>query len=211
MNLQSYIDLIPTENRAKPKFAAMVAATMQPFVDSVNILNSIPTLFDVDTAVGQQLDFIGAWVGVPRRLSSTLSGAYFSWDIPGSGWGQGSWRTPSDPLSGIVTLDDPYYRAVIKAKILNNHWDADINDAYLIMNATFSVFGYQIGIEDFGNLTMGLILMGPTPPDSVLNAIFLSGLLDVRPAGVQVVSRTYLKSPAALLDSTFILDTSLLA
>lgn len=211
MNVQKYIDLIPTENRAKPKFSAMITATMQPFVDGINVLNSISGLYDVDVAVGQQLDVVGQWVGVSRRLTSALTGAYFSWDTPGSGWNQGSWKLPTDPTSGIVVLTDPYFRAVIKARILNNHWDGDIQDAYTIMNATFASFGYQIGIEDFGNLTMGLILMGATPPDDVLNAIFLSGLLDIRPAGVQVTSRTYLKAPAALLDSTFVLDVSLLA
>ncbi len=203
---QSYLDLLPSQNRAQPNFSTMVSATVQPFVDAINVLNSVPILFDIDTAIGQQLDMIGQWVGVSRNLSTSLTGQYFSWDTPGSGWDQGVWHLPGDPLTGILILDDPYYRAVLKARILNNHWDGDITDAYALMSVVFATFGYTIGIQDFGNLTMGLVLMGPVAPDSVLNAIFLSGLLDVRPIGVQITSRVYLN--AAKLDTTFILDTS---
>jgi hypothetical protein len=211
MNLQNYIDLIPTQNRAMPKFSAMLSATIQPFVDGINLLNGVPLLFDVDTAVGAQLDVVGQWVGVSRRLSFALVGAYFSWDIPGAGWNQGNWKLPTDPATGVVILTDVYYRAVLKARILNNQWDGDVADAYALMNATFATFGYSIGIEDLGNLTIALILIGPTKPDSVLNSIFLSGLLDIRPVGVQVVNRMYVQAPVPLLDSTFILDTSTIA
>lgn len=210
MNLQTYIDLIPSQNRAMPKFAAMVAATMQPFVDGINLLSGIPALFDIDTAVGVQLDVIGQWVGVARKLSTALVGVYFSWDVPGAGWDQASWKLPTDPSTGVVVLSDKYYRAVLKAKILNNQWDGDVQDAYTIMNATFASFGYSIGIEDLGNLTIALLLIGPTKPDSELNAIFLSGLLDIRPIGVQVINRAYVQAPVPLLDSTFVLDTSII-
>jgi hypothetical protein len=206
---QTYLDLIPSQNRSQPKFTAMLAALVQPFVDGQSVLGGIPSLFDVDTAVGAQLDVVGQWVGISRKLSVPIS-SYFAWDSVGVGWDQGVWKLPSDPATGLVVLDDTHYRAVLKARILNNHWDGDVNDAYDIMNATFSVFGYSIGIEDYGNLTMGLLLIGLNPPDVTLLVLFNSGLLDIRPAGVQIIARNYMNAPA-LLDSTFILDSSLLA
>jgi hypothetical protein len=206
---QTYLDLIPSQNRAQPKFTAMMTALVQPFVDGQSVLAGMPSLFDIDSAVGVQLDVVGQWVGISRNLSTPIN-TYFAWDTAGVGWDQGAWKRPSDPIVGLVVLDDTHFRAVLKAKALNNHWDGDAADAYAIMNATFSVFGYSIGIEDYGNLTMGLLLIGLTPPDDTLLALFNSGLLDIRPVGVQIVNRTYLNAPA-LLGSSFVLDASQLA
>lgn len=203
---QTYIDLLTSQHRAQPKFSAMVAMNVQPFVDCMTLLESVPTLFDIDQAVGQQLDVIGEWVGISRNLVSPIT-SYFAWDLVGVGWDQGTWKLPSDPAVGLTVLPDTHYRALLKAKILNNHWDCDIPDAYTLMNTVFSQFGFTIAIKDNGNLTMDLILVGATPPDLLLWDLFYFGLLDIRPAGVQITSRTYAPS-LALLDSSFVLDVS---
>jgi hypothetical protein len=189
--IQTYLDLITLEHGSQPNYTAMISVLCQPLVDSINQMSQMQTLFDIDTAIGQQLDIVGQWVGITRYVDPPIIGVYFAWDTAGVGWDQGVWKLPTDPTFGLVVLPDDHYRALLKARVLNNHWDGDIEDAYAIMNTTFNVFGYFIAIKDNGNLTMDLILVGPVAPDALLLDMFDSGELDIRPAGVQVTSRTW--------------------
>lgn len=51
---------------------ALVQALVQASVDQQFVLSTFPALFNVDAAVGDQLDKIGEWVGVSRDLSAAL-------------------------------------------------------------------------------------------------------------------------------------------
>ena len=57
-----YTGLIPSSNAAEPNFVRMVSTTVQPFVDQQTAVASLTT--DVDTAVGNSLDYIGQWIGL---------------------------------------------------------------------------------------------------------------------------------------------------
>jgi len=206
---QQYLTLLPIQNQAQPNFVSMVVMTCQPFTDTSAMLATLPSLFDLDYATGQQLDIIGQWVGASRNLTTPIAGVYFAWDTPNVGWDEGEWKTPNDPASGVVSLPDESFRSVLKARILNNHWDGSIPDAYSLMNSVFLNLGYSIAIKDNSDLTIDLILVGPTVPDEVMWSLFSSGILDIKPVGVSVASRTY-SATSDLLDSTFVLDSSTL-
>ena len=66
----------------------VVATLCQPFVDEQSVLNSLPGKYDLDSAVGVQLDAVGEWVGISRELAVPLSNVYFSLDIAGLGLDQ---------------------------------------------------------------------------------------------------------------------------
>ena len=66
VDVSNYTALITSEHADKPKFMAMVEAVAQCFVDQQNLLLSVPTAFDLDDAVGVQLDAVGLWVGIGR-------------------------------------------------------------------------------------------------------------------------------------------------
>src|SRR5690348_17170401 len=104
--VSDYTGLITSEHADKPKFMAMVAAVAQCAVDQMTLLQSMPTAFDLDAAVGVQLDAVGIWVGLNRNIAVPIDNVYFSWDTAGVGWDQGVWKQPGDPDNGITRMDD---------------------------------------------------------------------------------------------------------
>lgn len=186
-NVTPYLNNITSEHSSQPNYTAMVAASCQPIADLVNSLKSVPGLYDVDLAVGSQLDIVGQWVGVSRYLNVAIPGVYFTLDDANLGFDQGVWRDSSNPATGLTALPDDYYRLAIYTRILNNHWNGSLQDAYALSQILFAPLGYQLFIADYCNLTMSLGIIGgaPTP---LLQALFTQGLINVKPAGVRIDS-----------------------
>jgi hypothetical protein len=185
--LTDYTSLITSEHQSAPKFMAMVSLLAQWAVDRRNLLSSIPGLYDIDNAVGQQLDRVGEWVGVSRNLSLPLTGVYFSLDTDGVGFDQGTWLGPYDPTTGLVALPDDQYRILLYATIAANTWDGTVPGAYNAWSTIFQPMGYSILITDNQDMTMNVVLVGPTP-DAVTLALFTGGYLNLRPAGVGITN-----------------------
>ncbi len=131
-----YTALITTEHADKPKFMAMMGIVAQCFADQINVMQSIPAAFDLDSAVGVQLDTVGLWAGITRQIKTPLN-VYFSLDTTGLGFDQGSWQGPFDPSTGLVTLDDDTYRTLIRAKIAANNWDGTLAGSAAILAILF--------------------------------------------------------------------------
>lgn len=184
-DIAPYLALITSEHRDKPKFIAMLTATLQPVADIQALIASMPGLFDLDVAVGDQLDKVGQWIGVSRTLNAPLVGVYFALGPSGPGFGIGTWKGPFDPDTFLINLPDEAYRLLLRAKLLNDKWNGTIPAAYAIWDALFAGTGFGILIQDYGNMHMLFALTGPTP-DAVTLALFLGGYLNVRPAGVKV-------------------------
>ena len=180
--VSDYTSLVTSEHADKPKFMAMVAAVSQCFVDQQNELEAFVNDFDLDEAIGAQLDILGKWVGISRNIETPISGVYFSLDTSGVGFDQGVWQGPFDPSSGIVSMDDETYRLVIRAKIAANHWDGTIGAAASILS---SVFGSNtfVFIEDNQDMTMTVGLSGNLP-SALFIALFGGGYIPLKPEGV---------------------------
>lgn len=52
---------------------ALIAALVQASVDQQYVMETFSSLFDLDLAVGDQLDKLGAWIGVSRDLAAALT------------------------------------------------------------------------------------------------------------------------------------------
>jgi len=184
--LDSYLGLITSEHNQKPKFVATVALSCQPMVDQANAALSMPALFDVDVAVGDQLDTIGEWVGISRTIAVPLTNVYFSLDIEGLGLDQGYLLGPFDPLEGLVSLNDATYRFLIKAKIIANSWDGTVAGAVVALQELFDNVspGSNIFIQDNCDLSMFFAISGVVPPP-VYMALLSQGLLNLKPAGIE--------------------------
>jgi hypothetical protein len=106
-NVSEYLSLITSEHNQRPNFMAWIAALCQPSVDQQNQLANFPSLFDIDVAVGDQLDKIGQWVGVSRSLPQGIiayeSIAVTNWSFEESGLPPPGW-TEYNNGSGILTL-----------------------------------------------------------------------------------------------------------
>lgn len=183
-DLNDYTALITSEHRDMPRFAATVAAVVQPLVDQMNLLASMPGKFDLDAAVGAQLDDVGRWVGVSRRIRTPLTGIYFSFDIAGLGFDQGIWKGPFDPDTSLTVLDDDTYRLVIRAKIGANHWDGTLEQSAAILNSIFDA-DTHVFIEDHQDMSMTIGIAGKVPPATFL-ALLSGGYIPLKPEGVRV-------------------------
>lgn len=144
--VSDYLTLIPAEHSGASRYVQVITLHAQAAVDSINLLNSLPRLFDLDVAVGQQLDFTGQWIGLTRYVAQPLN-VYFSWDTAGLGWDEGFWLGPFDPTTAVTALDDPHYRILLKARVVANQWDGTVVGAYAAWNTVFAPEGLQILIQ----------------------------------------------------------------
>lgn len=186
-DITQYTDLVTSEHQ-KPNFLAAVAALVQPFADLSLSQSEFPVDFDLDAAVGAQLDIVGQWVGVTRYVQTPLTGVYFSFDDASLGFDQGTWLGPYDPTTGQTVLADDAFRNLIRAAIVANSWDGSLQQAVDVWNLIFGAVGYQILVQDNNDMTMIYGLMGSIP-DAVTYALFTQGYFDMRPAGVDITSR----------------------
>lgn len=184
--LTDYTNRVTSEHDTQPNFMAVLAAVLQPLVDGQNLLESLPAKFDVDVALGAQLDVVGQWVGIGRKLSVPIAGVYFAFDTPGLGWDEGVWKGPFDPSEGVISLDDATYRLMIYAKIAANIWDGTLEQAEQILANIFaSSPGTHVFIEDNTDMSINIGVSGVLP-SALFRGLITSGYFELRPAGVRI-------------------------
>lgn len=184
-DVSSYLIRITSQHNQKPRFMDTVENNVQPYADDIAVMFSMPVLFDIDIAVGDQLDIVGKWVGVSRNVAVPLNDVYFAFDTIGLGFDEGTWYSDFNPIAGVVHLSDSAYRTLLRARIANNQWDGTIPGAYDVWDAAFLGTGVGILIQDLENMHMVLALTGPIP-DAVTLALFRGGYLNIKPAGVKI-------------------------
>lgn len=194
-DITDYTALITSEHADKPKFMAMIRATLQPLVDAINVANSLPAAFDLDSAIGAQLDVVGLWVGISRHIR-TPPAVYFSFDTDGLGFDQGVWKGPFDPGSGVVSLDDETFRVLLRAKIGANHWDGTLEQSRAIFDQVFQG-GTHVFVEDRQDMTITIGVSGVTPSALQL-ALLTGGYIPIKPEGVRANYLITTESGAAL-------------
>lgn len=181
--MTQYTDLVTSEHSDKPKFIAVIEASTQQSIDLQLAFSGFPADFDIDLAVGVQLDAVGKWVGIGRNVSIPLTGVYFAWDTTGLGWDQGVWQGPFDPTQGLSILNDNDYRVLLRATIALNNWDGQIAGAIAAITALFpSNFVY---IQDNFDMSMIVAVAGP-PVSPVLGALLTGGYLALKPDAVHI-------------------------
>lgn len=182
--LEDYTNLLPGANADKPDFLAALEAVLQPFVDLQATLESLPAKYDVESAVGSQLDVCGQWIGFGRRVSSPIAGVYFSLDEPSVGLDEGVWFGPGQPVNELVMLDDDTYRLMLFAKIAANYWDGSLAQLQEIFATFFAVSpGTRSFVVDNFDMTMTLAIAG-TIPGAIFQQLFLSTKIPFPPAAV---------------------------
>jgi hypothetical protein len=181
--MSQYTDLITAEHADRPKFVAVIETSTNPSVDQQEVVLRFPSDFDLDSAVGAQLDVVGEWVGVSRYVLTPLEGVYFTWGEPGLGWGEGYWRGPFDPTQGLTTLSDDFYRLLIRATIALNNWNGTLQPA---IDAIAPLFPNNlVYIQDNQDMTISIAVVGP-PLDVILAALLTGGYLALKPVTVRI-------------------------
>lgn len=161
-NINDYIRLVTSSHKNQPKFIETIKVSINPLVDSINFLRELNGFFNIETAIGKQLDIIGAWVGMPRIVPDVMHLPLFGFisqpqalpfgDPPNSEIG-GYWRESG--MSGKLgyRLDDDLYRKAIIAKIYRNKCSCLMSDAHNIVSTLTNV---QFEIIDHLNMTISL-------------------------------------------------------
>lgn len=155
---ESYLQLITSQYATKPKFNAMVQAYLDMVSPAVDCLNSFNEIFNLDDAVGDQLDILGSYVALTRELPVSDP------DIPSA-------------------LDDELFRTVIKARILSNFWDGTIEQWNEIIKTMFPLASYNI--IDNQDMSAQVIMIDPSASRAMV-ALLFNGYIVPKPAGVKV-------------------------
>lgn len=134
-----------------------LASTVSIIDDAVLVSSEIPNAFDIDNAVGMQLDVLGEIVGRGRELAF-------------------------QPSEGEPVLDDTNYRIALKAKIAQNQWDGTIPAIYEIWGNLFPDIG--LSVVDNQDMTMSALIDGQM--DQVITEMVASGYIIPKPAGVRL-------------------------
>lgn len=191
-NTTEYLDLVPSANRDKAKFIALLTALLSPVVDGQNVALDIINKYDLDQAFGKQLDVIGEWVGQSRTISDNIEFKFFGFDdtpnaLPFGEEGNPSigerFREQSEPFQNTTTLQDPEYLFAIKAKIARNSTDGRIDS---LIDALDFLLGDGVAIvQDFGGMTIYYDVARELTFNE--KALIRAGILP-KPAGVKLIA-----------------------
>jgi Protein of unknown function (DUF2612) len=197
--LSFYLGKITPEFAGDANLIAELSLVLQPFVDAQALINSIPGLFDLDVAVGVQLDATGLWAGITRNVPIPVPNPFFSFDTTGLGFDQGFWQGPFDGIA-LASLDDTTFRRLIRAKIKANNCNG-LQSSILACLTTFfdptDFPGTLVAVYDAtdpigGNglkqsgMQMGVIIAGQIP-NAVDLAILDQLLIPFKPSGVEII------------------------
>lgn len=194
-----YLALVTSEHADAPAFTAGVAALTAGFADIRDALRALPGRFDLDSAVGDQLDAVGAWAGISRVVRVAITGVYFAWDDTASdGWEVGVWKADDDPTSGPYSVDDDTYRVMIRCKIAANMWDGTYE-------GMCGFFDYAFGagvVKPQDNQDMSITLLyDDLQMNSVTKALLLGGVFPLKPMGVRLIYQAATGNPIFAWDT----------
>ena len=118
--IQDKLDYVLTQYRESPNLLGLMSTYLRQLNEVQDVLESIPEKFDLDNAVGEQLDIIGRWLGFPRCHNVPSPVPVFGFDCDGAytgaynigGFCEGSlWiGCPGVSSFEVCITDDELYR-----------------------------------------------------------------------------------------------------
>lgn len=125
--IQFYQDLLIIQYIGVQQNRDMIEILVKQFImDQLPL--AVMSAYDIDTAVGVQLDVIGKYVGVTR-----------------TGFG----------FSTTITLDDDNFRILIRIAIIQNSFGSSLSD---IQELLFQFFPDEILVFDYANMHMSYLI-----------------------------------------------------
>ena len=177
-----FTGLVTTEHQDKPRYIETVSLSTQGFADQIALCNQAYDLYDLDNAVGVQLDAVGMWIGLSRFVSLDIQ-QFFSWDTEGLGWDQGVWWEIGDAESVVTQLQDAQYRQLLKIKIACNKFDGTLPSAIKILSDAVSTDGCTVAATE-GHMSVSFTITGPI--SNVMKAVISGNYIPLKPAGIAV-------------------------
>lgn len=147
-SVDDYLALITPWQSTHPRFTGTVSATLLPVTEVGAVAASLPAAFDLDTAIGVQLDHVGEWVGQARYVTIPLPQRWFSFGDDLRGWGRGEWRQAYSAPTRLASLADEDYRRLLRAVIAANHWDGTVPGAQACLDIFYIDPATHVFIQD---------------------------------------------------------------
>lgn len=171
MWIERYEEMVPPAHRypvhddsERSRFADFVLLCCLQGMEIMDMLDAYLQDFDLDNAIGKQLDAIGAIVGANRQLPFAVEGS--------DGW-----------------LNDDDYRLLIRARIASNVWDGTNEGLTHVLRDVFSNYGFSFvdgGVEpDMDPMTMKYQIRGDL--SDLQKQMIRGDLIAPRPAGVSLI------------------------
>jgi hypothetical protein len=189
---REYLTFLTSQYQNSTKFLEWMDSLISKMMDILNTTDLMNAAFDVDYAVGDQLDTLGVIIGISRGLRVPIPNVFFCW-YDGTtateylGWEMGSWRDPKEGegVAEMSILPDDAYRQILKFKIIQNLWKGTINELYEAWEKVFASDGLTLDIIDNQDMTAEFIITGSVIPVTV-QYILLGNYLPLKPSGVYV-------------------------
>ena len=153
-----YLEKITSAHITRERFMAWLRALVEMACQAGTLAEGMDEAFNVETAVGAQLDMIGAVVGISRELP------YASQYVTG----------------GVMA--DTEYRNAINAKILRNQWDGTNGSLPLLWQSVYP--SLQMSYTDNQDMSMTVTVTGAI--SNSLSEMIQAGMIVPVPAGVSV-------------------------
>lgn len=193
--MQAYIQLLIKQYWRSPKARADIALRLGTLAPIADVLLGLADAFDVDQAVGRQLDIIGRIVGLVRRYRTQRLRQFFGFSNNprslgfghrfDSMWDGGPLMRRGGDNYEWQNMPDDEFRRIVKAKIAANNTKSTMVDPIgrlsvqdVVLAATDGM-GYVVDNQD---MTMALII-SPQFPADVLWFLLQKDLL-ARPLGL---------------------------
>lgn len=206
--------LITSEYRGAPRFNEMVRkmASYGRELD-ISILKMVD-MFDVDVAEADQLDVLGACVGVSRSLkfepSPTARGeiicptpfelsqdigaeskyTIYKTPVPSKLAGTNIIQdfTPAD-MDDMPLVTDDVYRIMIKARIIQNVWKGNVLDLYEMWDNLFPD-NQGLQIQDLQDMSFNIVLLGNY--SKMIQELIVHGYIIPKPEGVRINTLSFI-------------------
>ncbi len=158
MAIDKYLNSVTSQHRDKKKFIAWLSSSLTIIDHAYIMTKNMDNDFDLDNALGVQLDMLGQSIGRKRMLTF-------------------------QPLNDHnPVIDDETYRLVLKAKVAMNNWDGKTESAYEIWDNTFKDIGLQI--QDNQDMSMTAYVTGYV--NQIRQDLIQHGYIVPKPEGVKI-------------------------
>lgn len=124
--LDYYADLLILQYKTQPKARATIQALANEAY-SADILDGIINGFNIETAVGKQLDILGKYIGLSRNAKNII------------------------PSTQTIVLTDEQYRLLLKLKLIVN---VNFSSTAQIKEGLYNLFGNDIQMYDDRDMTL---------------------------------------------------------
>jgi hypothetical protein len=161
MAIDNYLDNITSEHRDKPNFIGWLSKNLIVIDHAYLVIKSIDANFDLDYAIGAQLDTLGTIIGRKRTLTF-------------------------QPMNGFnPVLPDDYYRLVLKTKVAMNNWKGTVPEMYQIWD---NIFGndddLDLQLQDNQDMSFNAYITGYV--DQIQQELIQHGYIIPKPEGVRI-------------------------